>query len=164
MKALNHRFRRSPRSRSGIALLEVTLGIAALVILAFLLLLLSINSIKAQRWTVMQTLSDAYMSREIALGKRMQFQRLTENDSLWPPSPQVSTQEVTIGRLPNGNPVKAVLKRTREAASNNLAAAGGTGDETSNPVGMESWKLQSHLIYNVSDRPYVKTRTVIRTR
>lgn len=164
MKASKPSLHQGRRKSPGVALLEVTLAIAGLVILAFVLLLLSIRSIQAQRWTVMQTLSDAYMSREIALGKRTQFEQIVADDSPWPPAPQMSTQNVTIGRLPNGSPVQAVLKRTRQAATTNLPSAGGTGTQGSNPVGIESWKLQSHLIYQTSDRPYLKTRTVIRTR
>ena len=165
MEARNHRLNRVARSRqAGIALLEVTLGIAGLVILSFVLLQLSIRSIQAQRWTVLQTLSDAYMSREVALGKRTSFEQIVADDSPWPPSPQASSQEVIIGRLPNGRPVTATLWRNRQADALNLPSAGGTGNSSSNPVGLETWKLQANLIYNVSDRPYVKTRTVIRTR
>ena len=155
---------RSKRSQSGIALLEASLGIAGLVMLAFVLLLLSIRAIQAQRWTVMQTFTDAYMTQEVALGKRLQFSALTDDGSPWPVSPRRDSEEVTIGVLPNGKAVTATLWRTRIPEDNNLASAGGAGTDATNPISMETWKLQSYLVYEVDDRPYVKTRTVIRTR
>ncbi|MFT5469142.1 MAG: hypothetical protein ACI8UO_004257 [Verrucomicrobiales bacterium] len=155
---------KSRRAEAGVALLEASLGVAGLVLLAFILMILSIRAVQAQHWTVMQTLSDSYMSREVALGRRVQFSELTSETGPWPAAPNKSSDEVSIGVLPNGKSVKAIRWRTRLADSKNLAAAGGTGNSESNPVKLETWKLQSYLIYRIGERSYVKTRTIVRTR
>lgn len=150
--------------QSGIALLEVSLGLAGLVVLSLVLLLISIRSIQAQRWTIMQTFSDAFLSREVALAKRTPFADLTAAGSPWPAAPRRNSQQVTLGRLPSGLPVTATLWRFREPAGNNLPAAGGAGTTVTNPVSLEGWRFSSGLTYSIGERNYVKARNVIRTR
>lgn len=139
------------------------MGIAGLVILSFILLLLSVNGVRAQNWTVMQTLTDAYLSRETALGKRIPFDQMTRSDSLWPAQPQMASQAVIIGRLPGGRPVEATLWRTREPDPSN-PISGGTAASAPNPAGMEIWRLRSFLSYSIGEKTYLKGRSVIRAR
>lgn len=148
-------------------LIEVAAGFGALLIVSLLLLKAAVAVTTVQQWTVVQGLSDAYMSREVALAKRYPFEDFLSGagTAQWPATAPISTTAgVVIGRLPGGNTVTGTLHRIRVADTDNLAASGGTGDADSNPTGVEMWKLQSYLTYTISGRDYVKSRTVLRSR
>lgn len=148
----------------GSALVEVAMGYGMLVIVAMISLKSSINAVTGQSWTVKQTMSDAFLTRETALASRIPFDDAIGASSSWPVSPDVATSTVTIGRLPGGNLVSATLHRTRIADTNNLTTAGGSGTAATNPHAFESWRLQSILVYEVNGRSYMKSRTTVRTR
>lgn len=158
----------NPRGRASrrraLAIVEVTIGITALVSVSLLLLKASLSATASQRWTVIQGLTDAYMTRETAVSKRAPFSEIVAANSRWPVYPNVATEVVEIGRLPGGKIIAATIHRTRFADENNFWSAQGLGTEDSNPAKMEIWRLQSLLSYNLSGRDYVKTRTVVRSR
>jgi len=148
-------------------LIEVTAGFGAMLIVSLLLLKTALTVTAVQRWTVTQGLSDAYMSREVALGKRLPFDGVDgflTAGSVYPVAPASSTVAVTVGRLPGALAITGDLRRTRLPSPNNLPANGGTGTAITNPTGTEAWQLQSYLTYTISGRPYVKSRTVLRAR
>jgi len=148
----------------GSALIEISLSYATLVFVAMVGLRASLNATSNQAWTVKQTMSDAFITRETALATRVPFDDLTGPSSLWAVSPGVTTSSVTFGKLPGGQLVTGTLHRTRIPDANNLPAAGGKGTSTTNPSGTEAWKLQSIIAYTVADKQYVKSRTVLRIR
>lgn len=148
----------------GSALIEISLSYATLVIVAMLSLRASVNATSSQTWTIKQTMTDAFITRETALASRIPFDNITGPSSLWASHPAVSTSSVTVGKLPGGQLVTGTLHRTRIPDANNLPASGGTGTATSNPSRTEAWKLQSLLVYTVGDKQYVKSRTVLRVR
>ncbi len=156
---------RSRKSRSrAVALLEVTIGLGMLVGVSLLLLKSSMSATSMQRWTVIQGMTDAYMTGETAIAKRMPYADVIASNSRWAVYPAVNEETVEIGRLPNGIPVTAVVRRTRMPDDNNFYTAGGNGTVDSNPSKMEIWRLQSLLTYTLSGREYVKSRTVVRMR
>jgi hypothetical protein len=148
----------------GSALIEISVSYAALTIVSLLILKASVNSISTQNWTVKQSLTDAYITRESALASRVPFADLTSGSSLWPLFPNKATSVVTIGKLPGAATVTATLHRTRIPDGNNRTVAGGSGTEETNPSDSEAWKLQSILVYNVGEKEYVKSRTMLRIR
>ena len=152
------------RHQRGIVLMEVTAALLALLILSVLLLKASVNVVSVQRWTVAQSMTDASIARETALGKRTSFADVTGVASLWPTEPTVSTSTVTIGVMPGGVPLTATLRRTKSPSATNFPSAGGTGTAATNPAKMESWQLKSYLSYQLSGRTYVKARTTVRTQ
>ncbi len=157
---------RQIRTRASL-LIEVAAGFGALLIVSLLLLKSALTVTSVQRWTVIQGVSDAYMSREVALGKRLPFEGgggFLAAGSLFPAYPAVSVSGVTIGSLPGGRAITGSLRRTRIPASNNLPANGGAGTLASNPTGSQAYQLQSYLTYNISGRDYVKSRTILRAR
>lgn len=145
-------------------MMEVTASLATLLILSVLLLQSYVTVAGAQRWTVGQSMTDTYVARETAMGKRLPFADLTAAGSPWPTSPAVSTQTVTVGTMPGGVPFTATLRRTKEPNANNLVADGGTGTTATNPAKMESWQLHSYLTYQLAGRSYVKARSTVRTQ
>lgn len=160
--------RRVPQHRSqhqrGSALIDIAISYATLVIVALLTLKASINAASIQAGAVEQAMSDAYLTRESALAQRIPFDQINTDASLWGLSPEVTTNTVSIGKLPGGKDVLATLYRTRIPAPNNLPSAGGSGTTTTNPGEIEGWKLQSILSYDVKGRSYVKSRTSLRIR
>ena len=150
--------------KRGNLLIEVTLGFGALLAIALLLLKAAITVTTVQKWTVVQGLSDARMSVEVAAAKRIPFDDFLLVGSDYPAFPLVDTSTVEIGRLPGARILNATMRRTRLPMANNLPAAGGAGNAITNPTGMEAWQLQSYLTYQLSGRDYVKSRTVLRAR
>ncbi len=153
-----------PRRASGSVLIEATIGIALLAIIAILLARGSLNAISGRYWTMTQNMSDAYMTYEVALAQRVPMDEVVGGDTLWPLTPATAQTTVEIGRLPGGTPITAVVHRTRIPHTNNLASAGGIGTSITNPGAMEVWKLQSHLVYSIGEATYRKSRTVVRAR
>ncbi|MCF6237750.1 MAG: hypothetical protein L3J79_02885 [Candidatus Marinimicrobia bacterium] len=134
------------------------------MVVSLLLLKAAISVTTVQQWTVVQGMSDSYMSREVARAKRVPYEDFLAAGSEWPVLGSETTQSVEIGRLPGvplGKPVTGTLRRIRVPADNNLAESGTT---ITNPTGVEVWRLQSYLTYTVSGRDYVKSRTVLRVR
>ena len=149
----------------GVALFEVTLALLALVILALVMLKASLNVTEAQRWTVVQSLSDAFLTHEVALAARIPYGDLLDGaNTPWPTFPASKETEVELGRLPGGVAVTADLHRTKMPAESNLVSKGGTASSTSNAANMETWIVKSLLSYDIGGRSYVKTRTTVRVR
>ncbi len=159
---ISHSKRRT-RNR-GTLLLEISAGFGALLIVSLLLLKAALAVTAVQTWTVVQGLSDAHMSLEVAMGKRVPYGDFMAAGSIYPAYPTVSSSTVTVGKLPGGRAVTGTIRRTRLPMSNNLPTAGGIGTAVTNPTGTEAWQLQSYLTYQVSGRDYVKSRTVLRAR
>ncbi len=144
--------------------IEVSIAFGLLLFVAFLMLKAAVNVTSGQRWTVMQSMTDAFMTKETAVGNRWPFDDFKLNGSPWPTYPNLSTETIVVGKLPGGVPITAILKRTKYPAPNNLANTGGIGTSTTNPASVEGWKLQSLLTYKVGTRNYVKSRTTLRVR
>ncbi|MCB1063473.1 MAG: hypothetical protein KDN20_11205 [Verrucomicrobiae bacterium] len=161
MKTINQVFHRRNR---GSFIVEAAIGYGVMMLVALLMLKASRTVTATQQWTVMQGLTDAFLTQETAIGNRIPFDDMTAAASLWPVYPTMATSTVIIGRLPGGTPVTATLQRTRHADDNNLSENGGNGTAVSNPAGMEAWQLQSFLVYRIGTRDYVKSRTMLRIR
>jgi len=176
-KPLNSSMKHYPRptrhSRGSI-LIESTFAFSVLTIVAMLLLSSTRNATTTQQWTVIQGMTDAYMTRELALAQRIPYDDFQASDSDWSLLPTLLPETVEIGKLPGGVPLVGTITRTRQPDEGNLTTAGGNtttatnanGSVTanSNPFGLEAWKLQSFLTYTVGNDEYVKSRTTLRIR
>jgi len=156
--------RRKRKRQSAMVLIEISVGLGALLIVAILLMRHSINVATMDRWTVMQSLTDTYMTREVAMAKRYPFSEFTGGSSLWPTFPNTAQSTVEVGRLPGGEPVMATLYRTKKPSDNNMSSAGGSGTDATNPTNTEAWVLQSYLTHEIGDRSYLKSRSVVRSQ
>lgn len=149
-------------------LVEATMALTVLTVVGLVMLKLSMNILQPRQWALQQTLTDAYMSYERAYAERLPFDSLLANDSPWPAFPQTSKVEVVIGRLPGGVPVTGTVIRTRLADPNNHPGDGGSVSQANatlnNPARMKIWEVQSVLTYRIGNRPYAKSRTVIRSQ
>ena len=145
-------------------LVELTLALTLLAAIGLTVFKGSLDIMAPRQWVIVQNISDAYITYEIAYAERISFDELTSATSAWPVFPSKSTIEVEIGKLPGGNPITAKVIRTRVPDTNNLPASRGTGTLTTNPAEMETWQLQSHLTYTISGKEYVKSRTVVRSQ
>jgi hypothetical protein len=124
----------------------------------------NLQTIRPRNWTMIQAVSDAYMTEHLARAEAIPFDELISDDSPWPVYPANTSTAVTIGQLPGGRVITGRLVQTRQPTSNNLPANGGTGTTATNPARIESWLVQSHLTYLIGDRTYVKSRNSVRTR
>lgn len=138
-------------------LMEVTVAMGVAVFVAMLVMKGSLLALSGNQWTIMQTLTDAYLTRETALSNRIPMAALTAPNSAWPDAgadnPPHSVQTVTLGILPGGQVVQAQLTRFRlnETQTENA--------DTSIAV----WQVVSILSYTAGDKPYVKSRSTLRT-
>ncbi len=146
------------RRQSGFVLMEASIALGVVVFLSLLVLKGSLLALSGNRWTVMQTLSDAYLTKETALSNRIPMSALQASPSPWPDrasdSPSYALQTVTLGVLPSGQPVQAQLTRFRTSET----------PPNSPDVSMVVWRLYSVLSYRAGDQSYVKTRTSLRTQ
>ncbi|MDP3850888.1 MAG: hypothetical protein Q8Q59_10315 [Luteolibacter sp.] len=152
-------------------LLESMLALSILTVIGLTLLKLSLNVLHPRQWALQQSVTDAYMTYERALAERVPFEALLAENSLWPAYPSVATTaNETIGRLPGGGVIRGTVTRTRFADSNNYPIDGGDASRTreqalaANPAAIKVWKAQSVLTYQIGNRTYAKTRTVIRSQ
>ncbi|MCB1131058.1 MAG: hypothetical protein KDN05_08010 [Verrucomicrobiae bacterium] len=145
-------------------LVESMLSLAILTIVGITLLQLSLSILGPRQWTLQQVVSDAYLTYERSYAERIPFENLVAADSPWPLYPQTSTITVEIGRLPGNRPITGTITRTRRPDADNYPVDGGSGTLDSNPAAMKIWEVQSVLTYKMSQRTYVKSRTVIRSQ
>ncbi len=145
------------------------ISLSILTVLGLVLMKMALNVLSPRQWTMQQSVSDAYMTFERALAERVPFEDLVGGASQWPVFPTTTSAAVEIGRLPgylpnfpNGVPIFGTVVRTRIADTRNYQAAGGMGTLDSNPAAMKVWKVQSILTYQVGNKTYGKSRTVIR--
>ncbi|MDP4582721.1 MAG: hypothetical protein NWT04_02280, partial [Verrucomicrobiales bacterium] len=92
-----------------------------------------------QSSAAMQSLTDAYLSRETALASRLPFEDLVSAESPWPLYPESSVTEVMRGRYPGGREIRVSLIRSRDPDLNNLDTSGGAGTLLTNPARSEAW-------------------------
>lgn len=145
-------------------LLESMLALSILTVVGLTLLKLSLNILHPRQWVLQQTVTDAYMTYERAYAERIPFENLLASDSPWPANPTTSTTVVEIGRLPGNRPITGIVTRTRFPDSGNYPLYGGIGTVATNPAAMRVWKAQSVLTYQIGNRSYAKSRTVLRSQ
>ena len=155
---------RPGKFRRGSILVEATIAMVLLTSIGLVLFKGTLNMIAPRQWTLSQNITDAYLTYEKAYAERTEFSEFTSAASDWPLYPASSDFDVILGTLPGGREIRGTIIRTRIPDGNNLATNGGSGDTTTNPSEMQTWKLQSHLLYSIAGRDYVKSRTVVRTQ
>jgi len=155
------------KKQSGSLLIELVVALGLLGSISMFLLIGSIDVMAPRNWIIMQNITDSYLTYEEAYAKRISFDEFTEDDSDWPlldPDTTPTGETVNIGRVPGGRVISANVIRVRFPDKRNLISAGGEGTTDTNPAEMETWRLQTHLIYKIGNKDYVKSRTVVRTR
>jgi hypothetical protein len=153
--AIPERRRRTWREQ-GSVLVEVSLGMGMTSFLALILMKASLLALSNNQWTIMQTLTDAYLTRETALAHRVPVADLTGPDTKWPDSavddPPRLVQTVELGRTAGNHAVNGTLTRYRvdETPADNA------------DTGIAVWRLHSVLTYKIGDAEYVKSRSTLR--
>ncbi|HCN27451.1 MAG TPA: hypothetical protein DIT64_01405 [Verrucomicrobiales bacterium] len=144
------------RQHQGSVLIEVSLGLGVATVLALMLMKASLLSVGSNQWTIMQTLTDAFMTRETALANRIPVADLTAPDSIWPDAgeddPPRHEETVTLGRVAGRVEITGDLIRFR---------VNETGGEEDAPLAI--WRLHSILTYHIGGKQYVKSRATLRT-
>jgi hypothetical protein len=104
----------------------------------------------------MQTLTDAYLTRETALAHRVPVADLTSVETKWPDAavddPPRLVQTVELGKTAGGHAVNGTLTRYRVNET----------PEDNADTGISVWRLHSILTYKIGDADYVKSRSTLR--
>ncbi|MBK1830370.1 hypothetical protein JIN77_06515 [Verrucomicrobiaceae bacterium R5-34] len=145
-------------------LVEMTVAMVLLTTIGMVVFKSTIDLIAPRQSILHQNVSDAYLSYESAYAERVSFEVLTSNSSPWPIYPSKTSSTVEIGKLPGAIPIMATVVRTRIPDPNNLSSAGGSGTTDTNPAEMETWRVESHMTYQIGDETYVKSRSTVRTQ
>lgn len=145
-------------------MVEAMIGLSVLTVLGLVLLKLSLNILHPRQWILQQAVTDAYLTYERASAERIPFESLLASDSPWPAFPNTVSTVVKLGALPGNVPINGTVVRTRIADPGNYPIDGGTGSLESNPAAMKVWKAQSVLTYQIGNRTYAKSRTVLRSQ
>ncbi|TDU70897.1 hypothetical protein EI77_02015 [Prosthecobacter fusiformis] len=145
------------RRRPGSLIIEVSVAMGLTTMLALVLMRASMLAISGNQWAIMQTLTDAYLTRETALANRIPFADVASDASSWPAQSSeglvVNEQTVTLGRQAGGQVVQGVLKRFRTAEA-----------VEDSELSQAMWRLHSILVYNIGDEQYTKTRSILRVQ
>lgn len=157
-------FRKQGTLRRGFVLVEAMMSLSLLTFIGIILLKLSLSILHPRQWILQQTVTDAYMSYERAYAERIPFEDLLSDDSPWPAFPEKLSSTVEVGRLPGASTITGTVTRTRIADPSNYVVDGGTGTEETNPAAMKVWKAQSVLTYQIGNRTYARSRTVLRSQ
>ncbi|HSJ04067.1 MAG TPA: hypothetical protein VK956_16500 [Verrucomicrobium sp.] len=143
--------------REGSLLLEVSVAMGATAILALLLMKASLLAISGNQWAAVQTVTDAALTKEQALARRVPFADLTSSLSAWPDATNgIPGQGLTVvfGRLTGGAPLSGTVTRFRVNAT--------AVDDTE--AGLALWRLHSVIRYRVGQTEYVKSCSTLRTQ
>lgn len=128
------------------------------VVLALVIMKASLLALSSNQWTIMQTLTDAYLTRETALAVRLPVADLTAAGSSWPDlnadDPPWQEETVTLGRTAGGRTVDAAVKRFRvnETPVVNV------------DTGIAVWRIHSVLTYTIGEHEYFKSRSTVRVQ
>ena len=148
----------SRRSQSGSLILEASIALGFASVLGLLLLKGSLISLSSNQWSSMQTLTDAYLTKETALANRIPLADLTATPSLWPDpetdTPPRSEMTVTLGKIAGGTAVTGQLVRFRSNETLDDDATTGTS----------VYRLYSVLSYRVDGKDYFKSRSTLRVQ
>lgn len=139
----------------GSILLEVSVAMGAAAILALLLMRSSMIAITGNQWAAVQSVTDAALTKELALAKRTPFASLVAAGSAWPDAATgipATGQESVLGRLTGGSPVRGTITRFRVDAS--------SADDVE--AGLVLWRLHSIIRYHVGQQEYVKSCSTLR--
>ena len=144
--------------------METVITMVILTVVGLVLFKGALSTLAPRQWSLVQNVSDAYLTYEKAYAERIPFTDLTDTTSPWPVFPDKTDQTVVMGTLPGGQGLTGRVIRTRKPDANNLPANGGSGTTATNPAEMQVWTLQSLVVYKINEREYVKTRTIVRTQ
>ena len=161
----NARPLRKARSlRRAFVMVEAIMALTILTTVGLVLLKLSLNILHPRQWVLQQTVTDAYMTYERSYAERIPFDDLLASTSPWPAFPATATTSVELGKYPGGRSIAGTVVRTRVPDDANYPIDGGTGTVEINPAAMKVWKAQSLVTYQVGNRTYAKSRTVLRSQ
>jgi hypothetical protein len=143
---------------------ETVITMVILTVVGLVLFKGALSTLAPRQWSLVQNVSDAYLTYEKAYGERIPFTELTASGSPWPVFPNKAEETVVMGTLPGGRNLSGRVIRSRKPDANNLPVHGGSGTTTTNPAEMQVWTLQSLVVYEINNREYVKTRTIVRSQ
>jgi hypothetical protein len=158
LRRKDHTIGRSARE-GGWSLIELTITLSLLVAIALFGMKTMASACMLQNWSIGQSMTDAYAAIETAYAQRYVFDDIP-NLGRWGVYPAaVTTNGVTIGRLPSlsvpptaatARPVTATVIRTYHKYTDPVTHA-------------VSYLLESYIVYQDGQRKYCKVSKVYRS-
>jgi hypothetical protein len=141
----------------GIALLEVSMAMGLAVFLALVVMRATMLALSNNQWTIMQTLTDAYLTGETALMVRLPLADVVAGGAdHWPDinsdDPAFTIQTEEIGKMAGRRAVFGTITRFREEET----------PPDSADTGLTVWRLHSVIAYQVGGQQYIKSRSTVR--
>ena len=149
--------------KTGFSLIEITISLFILLFVAITLLEGNLSLLTPRQWVVKQSLVDAYLTKEKSIARSLNYNDAISQEN-WPTYPSLKKFTEEIGKVPGGRAISAQIIRTKKPYYRNNISAGGTFAEQDNHLNLEVWALESHIIYNINNKEYIKTATIIRAK
>jgi len=143
------KFFRSPkRSEGGSTLVELSVILFVLMSIGVLCLQTMESGWMTQNWTIAQSMTDACAAIETANAQRWVFNEIVTSGR-WPLYPQSSAVQTQIGSTPRG-PVNVTVHRTYSSSQDPV-------------TGLQTYTLESYVVYQDALRQYCKLSKVVRS-
>jgi hypothetical protein len=151
--------------KGGWSLVELTITLFLLTAIVLFGMKTMMSSFKLQNWSIIQSMTDAYVGIETAYAQRYVFDDIP-NLGRWRVYPASTTNTVTIGALPsiNGQPAKPVTATViRTYHKIPYTDSTGTTVYTDPVTGVRSYLLESYVVYQDGQQKYCKVSKVYRS-
>jgi hypothetical protein len=140
--------RNQRRGESGSALIELSVALFLIMTISTMTIQTMTSSWLMQNWTLAQSMTDAYAAIETANAQRWVFSEI-QSSGRWLQYPATATVPVTIGSTPHGA-VNGTVYRTYALSQDPTTL-------------MQTYILESYVVYQDGQRKYCKLSKVIRT-
>ena len=141
-------FRSPRRSEGGSTLVELSVTLFVLMSIAVLCLQTMESGWMTQNWTIAQSMTDACAAIETANAQRWVFNEIVTSGR-WPLYPESSAVLTQIGTTPRG-PVNVTVHRTYSSSQDPV-------------TGLQTYTLESYVVYQDALRQYCKLSKVVRS-
>jgi hypothetical protein len=136
------------RGEGGATLVELSVILFVLMSVGVLCLQTMMSGWMTQNWTIAQSMTDACAAIETANAQRWVFSEIVSSNR-WPPYPQSVAVPFQIGSTPRG-PVNVTVYRTCHSSQDPV-------------TGLQTYTLESYVVYQDALRQYCKLSKVVRS-
>jgi hypothetical protein len=112
-----------------------------------------------QKWSIEQSMTDAYAGIETAYAQRWVFASIPALPARWPTYPASATTTVTIGQTPKGPVTAQVIRTCKPPFADPTTGAASFQDPV---TGANAYLLESYVVYQDGQRNYCKVSKVYR--
>ena len=145
--------------QSGVSLVELTVTLCLLLGIALFGMQTMVSAWMLQKWSIEQSMTDAYAGIETAYAQRWVFASIPALPARWPTYPASATTTVTIGQTPKGPVTAQVIRTCKPPFTDPTTGAASFQDPV---TGANAYLLESYVVYQDGQRNYCKVSKVYR--